>query len=130
LSIQAAGIEEGTTMAGEPQLSEGSDGQWVSHLQTILEARGFDPGPIDGIFGPRTEAAVKAYQEAYGLKVDGIVGPITWGSLNEGEEPEEDDEDVTIWASANLEEEGFQVSNDEMLAEGFDPTAYDDEAIA
>lgn len=117
-------------MAGEPQLSEGSDGQWVSHLQTILEARGFDPGPIDGIFGPRTEAAVKAYQEAYALKVDGIVGPITWGSLNEGEEPAEDDGDVTIWASASLEAEEISMSNDEMVAEGFDPNADYGETVA
>lgn len=118
-------------MAGEPQLSEGSDGEWVSHLQTILQARGFDPGPIDGIFGPRTEAAVKAYQEAYGLTVDGIVGPITWGSLNEGEEPaEEEDGDVTIWAAVSLDSEEIKVSTEEMVADGFDPNADYGESVA
>jgi peptidoglycan hydrolase-like protein with peptidoglycan-binding domain len=116
-------------MAGEPQLCEGSDGSWVSHLQTILAARGFDPGPIDGIFGPRTEAAVNAYQEAYGLTVDGIVGPITWGSLNEGEEPEDEDGEVTITAYGCLDAEEITVSNDEMVADGFDLNAYSD-AIA
>ena len=38
----------------------------------------FDPGPADGIFGDHTEAAVKAFQTAFALSPDGIVGPKTW----------------------------------------------------
>ena len=71
-------------MADEPWLQEGSEGEWVEHLQRLLEAQGHTPGPIDGIFGPRTEAGVRSYQEANGCKVDGIVGPETWGALNGG----------------------------------------------
>ena len=37
-----------------------------------------DPGPVDGDFGPKTEAAVKAYQQDRGVHVDGIVGDQTW----------------------------------------------------
>jgi peptidoglycan hydrolase-like protein with peptidoglycan-binding domain len=37
-----------------------------------------DPGPIDGMFGPVTEAAVRAYQGDRGVPVDGIVGDLTW----------------------------------------------------
>jgi hypothetical protein len=37
-----------------------------------------DPGPIDGNFGPRTEAAVRAYQTQQNITVDGIVGDQTW----------------------------------------------------
>ena len=37
-----------------------------------------DPGPVDGNFGPRTEGAVKAYQQDRGIHVDGIVGDQTW----------------------------------------------------
>jgi len=50
-------------------------------LQKKLAAAGFDPGPLDGSFGPKTMAAVKAYQTAKGIGVDGVVGPETRASL-------------------------------------------------
>lgn len=37
--------------------------------------------PVDGIYGPATEQAVKQFQKLHGLKVDGIVGPLTWKAL-------------------------------------------------
>lgn len=49
----------------------------IKDLQTSLAKAGFSPGKIDGIQGPQTTAAVKAFQQANGLKVDGIVGPQT-----------------------------------------------------
>ena len=55
---------------------------WVTFLQQRLQFQGFDPGPIDGIFGPRTEAAVKAAQTAGGAHADGVVGNETWGVLH------------------------------------------------
>lgn len=64
-----------------PTVHAGSDGPAVKSLQTWLTLRGFDPGPQDGLFGPRTEGAVRAFQRARGLEVDGIVGPQTWGAL-------------------------------------------------
>lgn len=50
-------------------------------LQIALKAHGFDPGPIDGLPGRRTTAAVRAFQAAHGLTVDGIVGPQTLRAL-------------------------------------------------
>jgi hypothetical protein len=53
----------------------------VSGYQAALQRLGFDPGPIDGIAGPRTRAAVEAFQRAEELAVDGIVGPRTRARL-------------------------------------------------
>lgn len=64
-----------------PVLSQGARGAEVATLQQALRDAGFDPGPIDGDFGPRTRAAVVAFQQARGLTVDGVVGPQTWGAL-------------------------------------------------
>jgi peptidoglycan hydrolase-like protein with peptidoglycan-binding domain len=52
----------------------------VRSLQQLLRARNH-PVAVDGIFGPNTEAAVKAFQQSNGLAADGIVGPLTWPKL-------------------------------------------------
>ncbi|WP_109809086.1 TIGR02594 family protein [Sphingosinithalassobacter portus] len=49
----------------------------VVKIQHTLARKGFDPGPVDGVWGRRTEAAVRAFQAASGLIADGIVGPRT-----------------------------------------------------
>jgi hypothetical protein len=54
----------------------------VRLLQFSLNALGFDPGDMDGIYGPRTAAAVRQYQATRGLKEDGKVGPVTWEGLS------------------------------------------------
>lgn len=67
--------------AAQPLLRLGTRGQAVRDLQRRLEQKGFELGAQDGVFGPRTEAAVRRFQRANGLVVDGIVGPKTWSSL-------------------------------------------------
>ena len=67
-------------------LRNGSRGEEVRLVQTYLNAiRRNVPGipqlVVDGIFGPMTESAVRAFQRHFGLSPDGIVGPITWGEL-------------------------------------------------
>lgn len=56
----------------------------VREIQQALAAAGFDPGAIDGKMGPKTKAAITAFQRARGLKVDGIAGPQTQGALRGG----------------------------------------------
>ena len=55
----------------------------VRVLQRDLEAAGYPPGDMDGLYGPRTRHAVVAFQAAHGLQVDGVVGPRTWSALSE-----------------------------------------------
>lgn len=50
-------------------------------LQRILKDRGHDPGPLDGIWGRKTIAAVKSFQAATGLEEDGVAGPRTLAAL-------------------------------------------------
>jgi caspase domain-containing protein/putative peptidoglycan binding protein len=59
----------------------GSRGEDVRHVQVLLQMAGHDPGPIDGIFGSRTDQAVRSFQGANQLSQDGIVGPRTWEAL-------------------------------------------------
>ena len=47
------------------------DRQLVAGPQSGLKRIGYDPGPIDGILGPRTQAAIRAYQKDHGLAIDG-----------------------------------------------------------
>lgn len=65
-------------------LSKGGEGDQVKALQRLLSATGYDLGslnPHDGSFGSKTEAAVRAFQKANSLTVDGIVGQQTWNKL-------------------------------------------------
>jgi peptidoglycan hydrolase-like protein with peptidoglycan-binding domain len=54
----------------------------VRRAQSRLSLAGFDTGGVDGVFGPKTEAGVKALQKATGIAVDGIVGPETWKQID------------------------------------------------
>jgi peptidoglycan L-alanyl-D-glutamate endopeptidase CwlK len=63
------------------ELQEGSSGADVKRLQEKLKQRGFNPGMVDGDFGPATKAAVIAFQRSEGLLADGIAGPRTQHAL-------------------------------------------------
>ena len=63
-------------------LKRGSSGHQVVELQEGLEALGYELGSCDGAFGPATEKAVKAFQTAENLTVDGLAGRATIGTLN------------------------------------------------
>jgi peptidoglycan hydrolase-like protein with peptidoglycan-binding domain len=65
-----------------PVLSQGKSGDVVRSLQEVLSNGagqwGIGPGPVDGIFGPKTRASVEAFQKWGHVAVDGIVGDQTW----------------------------------------------------
>lgn len=73
-------------MATYNQVSYGSRGSDVTELQKLLNKNGYSLD-TDGIFGSKTQAAVKDYQKKNGLSVDGIVGKNTWGSLTKANTP-------------------------------------------
>lgn len=67
-------------------LKKGAKGEQVKALQRMLYAMGYDLGAskVDGDFGSKTDAAVRAYQKKNGLSVDGAVGKNTWTKLLKG----------------------------------------------
>lgn len=56
-------------------------------VQRLLASLGFDPGAADGKNGPKTKAAVRAFQTKYGLVADGIAGPQTKAALKQATTP-------------------------------------------
>jgi hypothetical protein len=67
--------------AGYPVLKEGARGVYAAVLQDALSTVGVPVGSIDGIFGPNTKKAVRAFQRGNGLVADGVVGCGTWSAL-------------------------------------------------
>jgi hypothetical protein len=65
----------------------GSTGLEVEQVQQLLKQAGYYYGLVDGKFGPLTYSAVRRFQEANGLLVDGIVGPQTMAALTAGTSP-------------------------------------------
>ena len=70
-----------STATAHSTLMEGSQGEEVTYLQQLLNKKSRATIPVDGYFGPSTKEMVEIYQRHHGLKVDGIVGPQTWSSL-------------------------------------------------
>jgi Peptidase family M23/Putative peptidoglycan binding domain len=79
----------------------------VAALQVALRARGTYLGTIDGVRGPRTKAAVAAFQRRAGLAADGVVGPRTRAALGRRGHPRLGTRDITFgnvgWDVASLQ---------------------------
>ena len=67
--------------AAEPKSSPALTAQTIRQAQEALKSKGRDPGPIDGVLGPRTLAAVSDYQKAEGLATTGLLDAKTMESL-------------------------------------------------
>ena len=105
-------------MASEPELRKGAQGKAVSRLQRALSAAGHAVR-ADGDFGAATAQAVRAFQTAHGLHVDGVVGAATWAALA-----------VARAAGSNKAERGLSTRGAAFIAhfEGFEPKLYNDPA--
>jgi peptidoglycan hydrolase-like protein with peptidoglycan-binding domain len=82
LAVAGAGVaigqSNGTAASASGLLTSGSSGNTVAAVQRAL---GMPADAIDGVYGPRTQANVRLFQQRHGLVVDGIVGPQTLGAL-------------------------------------------------
>ena len=68
------------TISPWPVVQKGNQGHPIRTLQFLLRARGHNL-TVDGMFGPATEAAVKAFQTSKGMTADGIISAQTWSTL-------------------------------------------------
>jgi peptidoglycan hydrolase-like protein with peptidoglycan-binding domain len=96
-------------MADEPDMAPGTENDWVSYLQQMLEYIGL----YDGSYGERTQASVAALQEQYSIDEGGVVGTQTWKLLAmsreqpaEGATYESVDSSVDTVEAPEFEEEG------------------------
>ena len=118
--------------ATPPDLRRGDQGRWVPELQQELVRHGFAVD-VDGEFGPVTEVAVRAFQAANGLTVDGVVGPSTWAALAAPATPPPPTSSTATSPETTVEttaapREPLVLRGDELGAVGFGDPA--DEAVA
>jgi peptidoglycan hydrolase-like protein with peptidoglycan-binding domain len=69
---------------GQPTIAAGATGEAVRRLQRALRRLPMPGLPVDGVFGPKVEAAVREFQQSARIAADGVVGPQTWAALPNG----------------------------------------------
>lgn len=99
--------------AAEPEVS----GAELRFVQQRLRELGYDPGPADGVMGPRTRTAISAYQRDMGMRVDGRATPIVHLSLG-GMDALDALSDETLFQS---DEQALQQGNDYYFGENGKP---------
>ncbi len=108
----------------EPPLMHGDD---VAALQSRLTEMGFDCGRVDGIYGPRTELAVKDFQKSVGATADGKCGPATIIALIRLTKIVSGGAPSILRESANQKNRGPALANKTIVLnpDGDDPLVYD-----
>lgn len=115
---------------GDRILRDGDYGADVIELQTRLKAVGYDPGEIDGEFGPNTESAVKALQTAAGITVDGEFGPDSLAALVALEGTEDDPDEPVDDPEPEIDGLHVQVSGGNAYIRTGPGTQYDAMGVA
>ena len=130
-----------TSSTDTPVLREGARGAAVTRLQTALNQAGFNAGAADGAFGRGTADALKAFQAANGLTVDGIAGAQVWSKLSNspsgpatppaprGWAPKSNDQ-VLFVAVNNSADHMSTLESDALKARGTNVTVIKDAATA
>ena len=103
-------------MATYNQIGYGSQGSDVTELQKLLNSQGYTLD-TDGIFGEKTQAAVKDYQQKNNLDVDGIVGENTWGALTKANTAGTGATAGTVDANNGFTYDPFKVSDSTLAAD-------------
>ena len=85
-SSSSVAVPSSTVVGPGAGFGHATGAQRVRLIQRKLIAEGFSPGPLDGLYGPLTTAAVMRFQRSRGLVPDGMVGPITRKALDSGGE--------------------------------------------
>lgn len=100
----------------------GAKGAAVRLAQADLARRGYRLA-VDGVFGPKARAAVRAFQAAQGITVDGVVGPVTWYRLAHPHRSAVPTLGLRDWGGAGLPSaRGFGVVRPGEIFNGGDPT--------
>ncbi|MGI9585022.1 MAG: peptidoglycan-binding protein [Acidimicrobiia bacterium] len=110
-------------VGGARLLRIGVNGADVRALQTSLRGLGYDVMGIDGQFGPRTEAAVRKFQNAFKLTVDGVVGRATKTAIAGSQHDPADNEILSVgsrgasvrWLQTVLNNQGFAAGSSDGI---------------
>lgn len=96
-----ASSSSGTEASSYPTLRFGAQGDYVKVMQNALITKGqsLPKYGVDGYFGSETQSAVRAFQTAAGISVDGICGPITWQKLLGGSDTTQSSKSFYIQAT-------------------------------
>lgn len=102
-NLPADGIAGPHTLGALLMLSKGDEGVLVEELQKLLQEWGYDQIEADGIFGPITKQAVKAFQASHQIASDGIAGPQTYAKLAKMERAVKEEEIEPLVQAATSE---------------------------
>jgi hypothetical protein len=122
-SVQRQEQGESSQQVAHPVLKQGSSGPSVTDAQAKLNRVGADP-PLaeDGIFGPKTRAAVVSFQSERGLLVDGVIGPQTWGALDANNVVPKPDDPLACGCEVEDEDaDVFELTPDAVRDQGSEP---------